>query len=79
MICINKWDINPEISEQIKIEASANGATFVGCISYDHAMTLAQINERTLIEESVGLASTEVKKIWKTVHSILSLKLERQI
>jgi MinD superfamily P-loop ATPase len=64
-VCINKWDINPEISERIEAEAKASGIPSIGRIPYDRAFTEAQINGRTLVEESDGPASQAVRAAWE--------------
>jgi MinD superfamily P-loop ATPase len=66
-VCINKWDINPEISDRIEAKAKASGADPVGRIPYDTAFTKAQVNGRTLIEESDGPASQAVKAVWEKI------------
>lgn len=47
------------------------GAIPIGRIPYDSAVTAAQINARTLIEESDGPASREVRKIWEMLCSTI--------
>jgi len=50
-------------------EARQRNVFTSGRIPYDPAVTAAQINALTIIEESNGPASTEIKKIWKTLCS----------
>lgn len=71
MVCINKWDINPEMAAQIEAIAESLGAKPVGRIPYDAAVTSAQINARALVEESDGPAATAVRQTWSTVCSTL--------
>lgn len=71
MICINKWDINPEMTERIEALARKHGATPVGRIPYDPAVTAAQINARSLIEESDGAAAQAVRQTWETICSTI--------
>jgi len=70
-VCINKWDINPRMTEQIEAKASAQGAAPMGRIPYDPAVTAAQINAQTLIEESNGPAAQAIKKIWEALCSTI--------
>lgn len=67
MICINKWDINYEMTEQIEEKATSLGAIPVGRIPYDSAVTAAQVNGRTLIEESDLEAAQAVRQVWGNV------------
>lgn len=71
MICINKWDINPLIAERIESMAKTYGATPVGRIPYDSAVTTAQINARTLVEDSNEGAARAVREIWSNICSTI--------
>lgn len=64
-VCVNKWDINPETTEHIEEESRRSGATVLGRIHYDRAVTAAQIAGQSVVEQSNGLASKEMKRIWK--------------
>jgi MinD superfamily P-loop ATPase len=67
LLCINKSDLNQEIAEQIAEEAGNRGINLAGKIRYDKAFTKAQIMKTTLIEYTGGLASEEVKALWRNV------------
>lgn len=64
-VCINKWDINPEMSDRIEAKTKATGAVPIGRIPYDKDVTAAQMNGLTLMEESDGPASQAIKEIWR--------------
>jgi len=66
-VIVNKWDINPEMTAEIEAEAVSNSAYPVGRIPYDTAFTVAQINGRTLIEESTGASVDNITTIWESV------------
>lgn len=72
MVCINKWDINPEMTEQIETMARSLGAKPAGRVSYDKAVTTAQINGRALVEDSEGEAACQVRQVWENVRSTLN-------
>ncbi|MCK5785665.1 MAG: ATP-binding protein [Candidatus Sabulitectum sp.] len=67
LVIINKWDINPEMTEEIEKETLAGGAHPVGRIPYDRDFTVAQINGRTLVEEKTGKAVDNITTIWEKV------------
>jgi len=71
MVCINKCDINKIMAERIENLAQSMGATTAGRIPYDSAVTAAQVNARTLVEESDGRAARAVRQAWSTVCSTL--------
>ena len=64
-VCINKWDINPEMTEQIEAAATQAGATVLARIPYDKSITTAQINGQSVVELNDGPASTHIKTLWE--------------
>lgn len=49
-VCVNKWDLNLEMTERIEDQARQAGARIAGRIRYDRAVTLAQMRERAVVE-----------------------------
>lgn len=62
-ICVNKWDINPEMTERIEAAARQAGARVVGRIRYDRAVTQAQMEEKAVVELSAPCVE-DIKAIW---------------
>jgi MinD superfamily P-loop ATPase len=67
MVCVNKWDINPMMTERIEALARSLGAEPVGRVPYDAAVTQSQIQARALVEYSDGLAANAVKRMWECI------------
>jgi MinD superfamily P-loop ATPase len=67
LLCINKADINPQMTEQIGVEARQRGITVVGEIPYDDAFTKAQIMKATVVEYTGGQITEKVKALWRQV------------
>jgi MinD superfamily P-loop ATPase len=44
LVCVNKWDLNAELTTEIETNARPTGVEAVGRIRYDRAVTEAQIN-----------------------------------
>ncbi|MCD6527600.1 MAG: ATP-binding protein [Desulfuromonas sp.] len=65
-ICVNKWDINPDMTQQIKIAGEEKGATFIGTIPYDQQITKAQIEGKTIVEWGDTIAAIAIKEIWNS-------------
>jgi MinD superfamily P-loop ATPase len=63
-ICVNKLDLNPEMAERIEKKANLAGAQVVGRIRYDPAVTLAQMEERTVVETEAPSAQ-DIQQIWQ--------------
>lgn len=70
-ICINKADINTEISDQIEAAADTRGIPVLGRIRYDEAVTTAQVKRMAVVESGDGPAATDIRTLWKRVkHAI---------
>lgn len=63
-ICINKYDINVDLTKKIESFCIQNNIELVGKIPYSKEFTEAMIKELTLIEYSEGEVSKEIKNIW---------------
>ncbi len=62
-ICINKWDLNPEMAKQIEEAGQAAGARIAGRIRYDPSVTLAQLQECAVVELD-SLAGADIRRLW---------------
>lgn len=67
LVCVNKWDLNPEITEQIEKEAEEYGVRTAGRIRYDRAITEAQIMKTSVVEYTGGAVSGDIKAVWQNV------------
>ena len=67
LVCINKSDLNREITGRIAEEAGNRGIRLAGKIRYDNAFTRAQIMKATIIEYTGGYVSEEIKALWRNV------------
>ncbi len=67
LVCINKADINLEMSCSIAEDAGKLGLEVVGQIPYDEAFTKAQIMKATLIEYTSGDTAEKIKAMWREV------------
>jgi MinD superfamily P-loop ATPase len=65
-ICVNKWDLNPEMTERIENSARQAGAEIAGRIRYDRAVTLAQMQEQAVVELDAPCVE-DIKQIWSNL------------
>lgn len=63
-VCVNKWDLNPAMTERIEAKAREQGARVVGRISYSQDVTAAQLREQAVVELDTPVAA-EIRTIWK--------------
>jgi MinD superfamily P-loop ATPase len=64
-VCVNKWDINPDIASSIEKLSEKKGASIIGRISYDRSVTEAQIKGISAVEIDNSIAAKEITEIWK--------------
>ena len=71
-VCINKWDLNDALAEQLAEEARDAGAVAVGRVRYDGAVTAAQREGRALVEHTAEGAAADVRAFWDALVEALA-------
>lgn len=71
VVCINKWDLNPVMSDTIEAAASDLGLTPAGRIRYDHAVTAAQVAGKSVLEYSSDGVAEDIKNLWASIRPLL--------
>ena len=71
--CINKYDLNPEMSDRIRDYCEETGVNLVGMIPYDTVVSEALVEKKNIVEYGHGIISDEIKKIWLTLEEILGV------
>lgn len=72
-ICVNKWDINEEMTRQIENKAKNAGAAVAGRIRYDSSVTRAQIQKKAVVELDTPGAD-DMKQLWKNLNLAEGMK-----
>lgn len=67
-VCVNKWDLNPAMTERIEEKARQAAAQLAGRIRYDAAFTAAQIRELTVVEADADSAA-DIREVWKNINA----------
>ena len=71
-VCINKYDINPEIAKAIEQRANERDLKVLGKIAYDNIVTKAQIAAKSIVEYSSKGLKKQVTSLWKEVLAMLN-------
>jgi MinD superfamily P-loop ATPase len=66
MVCVNKHDLSLDLSQAAERLARARRAPVVGRVSYDLAVTAAQVAGRSVVEEG-GRAATGIVALWENL------------
>ncbi len=70
-VCINKYDINPTITKAIEKKAMEKNLQVAGKISYDIAVTKAQVAAKSIIEYSDNGLKQQIVSLWESVLDML--------
>jgi len=71
--CINKYDLNPEVTDRIKEYCKRAEVRLLGMVPYDPIVSKALVEKRIIVEYSNGSVSHEVKKIWEALGGMLGV------
>jgi MinD superfamily P-loop ATPase len=72
MLCINKWDLNPEASQAIEEFAEANRVQVLGRIPFDPVFTKAMVQGQSIYEyDGQSPAAEAVRQLWEQVEKTL--------
>ena len=55
-VCVNKWDLNPQITERIENASMMSMARLVGRVRYDPGVSKAQTQAQTVVETDTPVA-----------------------
>jgi MinD superfamily P-loop ATPase len=72
-VCVNKFDINEEMTKRIEERAVNAGATIAGRIRYDPSVTRAQIQKKAVVELDTPGAD-DMKQLWKNLNLAEGMK-----
>ena len=71
VVCVNKWDLNPEICSRIEAWAREHGLGLAGRVRYDRAVTAAQVNGRAVVEFQQNGCAEDIRSVWREVAAYL--------
>jgi len=72
MACVNKFDLNQDMSKEIEAYCIKHDIEFVGHIPYDTIVTYAMVAGKGVVEFSDGKVSNAIKAIWQKVERFLA-------
>ena len=71
-VCVNKWDLNPELADGIEAKAREAGALVVGRVRYDRGVTQAQMQGRAVVETAAA-SGEDIRRVWAELRSHTAL------
>ena len=71
LVCVNKYDLNEQFTNQIENYCDTVDSTFLGRIPFDTIVIEAMVNGKAVVEYSEdGGVSKEIRRIWTRVDAI---------
>jgi MinD superfamily P-loop ATPase len=67
LVCVNKWDLNENITLRIEKLAEQRGAKVAGRIRYDKSVTEAQIRKKSIVQYSKDGIAADIRRLWAVV------------
>ena len=72
LVCINKYDINPENTSEIESYCLSQGVEVASRIPFDNVVTEALIRRLPVVEYGDGEVSRGIEKLWQLIARTLS-------
>ena len=73
-VCINKYDINPEVTRTIEKKAGEKNLKVIGKIAYDQTVTKAQLAAKSVVEYSNNSLKEQFVLLWEALLDMLNIK-----
>lgn len=64
-ICINKFDLNTDVTKDIEKFCEAKNVNVVGRVPYDVSVTKAMLQGLSIVEYAEGPVSEEIRRMWE--------------
>ncbi len=64
MLAINKWDLNPQVADEIETLAHKHGIHSSGRVRYDRGVTDAQLRRLAVVEHQQDGCAEDIHKLW---------------
>jgi MinD superfamily P-loop ATPase len=71
IVCINKFDLNTDMTKSIERYCYENKIKVMGKIPFDEQVVRALIQKKSISEHSSGIAAKAVKEMWQDISQVL--------
>ena len=72
-VVINKWDLNSDLSRQIKAFCSQKEITFLGELPYDPAIVEAMVRGQTITEYNPNGTVELIRQMWTAIKTLIEM------
>ncbi len=71
LVCINKYDLNEENTQQIESNCLNQGVEIAGKVPFDNVVTDSIVQGIPVVEYSDGRVTREIERVWHTLSTML--------
>ncbi len=76
LVCVNKYDLNIEMTEKIEAYSKARNITLLGRIPFDQIFTKAMIEGQNVLEHAPDSQAAEsIREVWKKIMTFPSMNM----
>lgn len=72
-LCINRWDINPNMTRQIRDAAARRHVDCVGLIPFDRHMVNAQLKAQPVVRQHDSIAAMAIRDLWNNLNGLVTV------
>ena len=70
-VCVNKWDLNGDVTVQVERLAARRALAVTGRIRYDRVVTDAQVRKLSVVEYSGNGCAQDIRSVWRSARCLL--------
>jgi MinD superfamily P-loop ATPase len=70
-VCVNKYDINPQVTENIRTYCAEHDLSFIGVLPYDLTIVKALVRQTPVVEYTQEAAAQAIMQIWQRIEQSL--------
>jgi MinD superfamily P-loop ATPase len=70
-VCINKWDLNPDLTLKIEEASRSLGMPVIGRIRFDLTTVQAQLQGRSIMDYPESPAAEDMEDVWRQLENVL--------
>ncbi len=71
LVAVNRWDVNPQLTDEIESLAVKHGLEFAGRVRYDTAFSRAQLEGKSVLDIESNDLADDIKQVWSVVEARL--------
>ncbi|MCD6390016.1 MAG: 4Fe-4S binding protein [Desulfobulbaceae bacterium] len=68
-VCLNKWDLNPEMAAELEASCKKRNVELLGRIPFDPSVVTSQLNGVPVVGHDEGPAAAAIREVWEKLRT----------